>query len=349
MAKRKSKHRYDKKQSIIKRKDGLRKTLSDLVRSSNFRFVVAFILSCIGLYTVINALPQSFTKQINENTARFLGLLLNAFNIPASTINDTVTEGGLAFKIIPECTPLFPAVLFLSFVVFHPATVRQKAIGLATGISALYIGNLARLALTFMVSRNDRRLFDVVHVYLGQVFTMFLVILACVLWLKWIAREESKQGMPMKAAAFLNRFVLISCVVFLVWLTVHHWYIRFLDWFMVLGFSLFDYRVGLARETNVYYETFSIVTFTSLILAFRSMSWELKIKGLAAGLGLFFVTHLFHRIDNALIARFNFTAARTADLTLLVIGQYLLPFLLLIYMIRYQKKSNFQFSEENGK
>ena len=76
---------------------------------------------------------------------------------------------------------------------------------------------------------------------------------------------------------------------------------------------------------------------------------QIRALFLAAGLGLFFVTHLFHRIDNALIARFNFTAARTADLTLLVIGQYLLPFLLLIYMIRYQKKSNFQYGDENKK
>ena len=62
----------------------------------------------------------------------------------------------------------------------------------------------------------------------------------------------------------------------------------------------------------------------------------MKIKGLAAGLGLLFVIHLFHRIDNALIAYFNFTAAGTVDLTLLVVGQYVFPVLLFIYMIRRQ-------------
>jgi exosortase H (IPTLxxWG-CTERM-specific) len=339
MAKKKSKRRHDKKQAVIKKEDVLRNNVSNLVWSRNYRFIVAFILSCIGLYAVINALPHAFTDPFNEHVAATLGLVLNGFGIPASTVHDTVLEGGLAFKIIPECTPLFTGGLFLCFVAFHPASLRQKAIGLAMGIPALYLGNLVRLVLTFMVSRHDRSLFEILHVYLGQVFTLFLVLSVCLLWLKWIDREETNEGMPEKAAWFLVRFALISGGVFLVWMKVHHGYIRFLDWFMVLGFSLFDQRVGLAQETVVYYETFSIVIFTSLVLAIRSVSWDMKIKGLAAGLGLLFVIHLFHRIDNVLLAYFNFTAVRTTDLTLLAVGQYLFPILLLIYMIRYQRKA----------
>lgn len=338
MAKHKSKHRGDKKQASPKKRTAIGSFTSDPVRSRRFRFVAAFSLSCIAIYAIFNALPQSFTRPINEHVAMTLGLVLNAFGIHASTVNDTVSEGGLAFKIIPECTPLFTTGLFLSFIVFHPATVRQKAIGLAMGSPALYLGNLVRLALTFIVSRYDGRLFDVFHVYLGQVFSMFLVLLVCILWLKWIDREASKQGMPMKAGWFLVRFALISGVLFLIWMKIHHWYIRFLDWFMVQGFSLFARRVGLAQETAVYYETFSIVILFSLVLAVRSVSSTIKIKGLVAGLGLLFVIHLFHRIDNVLIAYFNYTNARTADITLLGVGQYLFPFLLLIYLIHHQKK-----------
>lgn len=339
MAKQKSKHQCDKQQAIIKKEDDLKNNLSNPVWLRNYRFIVAFILSCIGVYAFINALPPSFTKPINEHVAATLGLVLNAFGIPVSTVNDTVSEGGLAFKIIPECTPLFTTGLFISFIIFRSATIRQKLIGLTIGIPALYLGNLARLVLTFMVSRHDRSLFEVSHVYLGQVFTMLLVLLVCILWLKWIDRDESKEGMPVKAAWFLSRFVLISGVLFLVWMKVHHGYIRFLDWFMVLGFALFDKRVGLAQETLVYYETFSIVIFTSVVLAVRSVSWKIKIQWLAAGLGLLFAIHLFHRIDNVLLAYFNFTAARTMDLTLLAVGQYLFPVLLMIYLIRHQRKA----------
>jgi exosortase/archaeosortase family protein len=336
MAKHKSKHQHDKKQIGTKKGPVFGVSAPNAVRSGRFRFTAAFTFFCIVFFTIIYALPPSFMKPINEHVATTLGLVLKVFGINVTNVHDTVSEGGLAFKIVPECTPLFAAGLFLSFVLFHPATVRQKTDGLAMGIPALYLGNLVRLALTFMVSRYDGRLFEAFHVYLGQVFTMALIIVACILWMKWIEGEKSKQGMPMKVAGFLTRFVLISGGVFALWMVAQHWYIQLLDWFMIRGFSLFNHRVSLAHETLVYYETFSIVTFTSVVLAVRSTSWAMKIKGLAAGLGLLFVIHLFHRIDNALIVYFNFTAAKRVDVTLLVIGQYVFPVLLFIYMIRRQ-------------
>jgi hypothetical protein len=59
---------------------------------------------------------------------------------------------------------------------------------------------------------------------------------------------------------------------------------------------------------------------------------------LSAGLGLLFLIHLFHRIDNALMALYNIAAMQTLDLTVLVIGQYLVPVLLLIYLVRVQRQ-----------
>lgn len=339
MAKNKAKHRQDKKSASANKGAALTSCVSGLFQASSFRLTVAFALSCIVIYAIINALPPAFTAPINEHVAATLGLVLNACGIPTSTVNDTVSEGGLAFKIIPECTPLFTGGLFLSFVIFQPASIRQKLSGLAMGIPALYLGNLIRLALTFIVSRYDRTLFEVFHVYLGQVFTMLLVLLACIMWLRWVNWEELNKDMQEKAAWLFVRFVMISGVAFLVWMKVHHGYIRLVDWFMILGFSLFDQHVGLAHDTIVYYETFSIVIFTSLVLVVRSVPWAMKIKGLAAGLGLLFAIHLFHRINNVLLANFNLTAARTMDLTLLSVGQYLFPILLLMYMIRYQRKA----------
>jgi exosortase/archaeosortase family protein len=297
-------------------------------RSERSYFILFFALSCIGLYAFFEALPPSVTQLLNAHTAWTFNLFLNTLGIHSTVVaNDVVSEGGLAFRIIPECTPLFTTGIFLCFIVFYPSTVRQKAAGFLAGTTLLYLGNMVRLAITFIVSRYDQRLFEAAHVYLGQVFTIFLVMSVCFVWVKWL--DES-----LKAAAFLLRFALISTVVFFLWMKVHLGYIWFLDRFMVLGFSLFNYRINPFPQPHLYYETFGIVTFTSLVLAVRSVPWSTRIKGLAAGLGLFFLIHLFHRIDNALIVLFNFTSAVTVDLTLVLLGQYLLPVLLLIYLIR---------------
>jgi exosortase H (IPTLxxWG-CTERM-specific) len=308
--------------------------------SRGFRFLIAFALFSIALYAIIEVLPRSFTLPINENTAWTLGMILNAFGIPVSTARDTVSGGELAFRIIPECTPIFTAGLFLSFVMFYPATpLRQKIAGLITGVPALYLGNLARLAATFMISRHNPRLFEVVHVYLGQVFTIFLVILVCIAWLKWLKKEEPGNSALVKGTGFLARFALISSGLFVVWIHIHYSYIRLLDRLMFFGFSVLDYRFAVARHTVYYYETFSIVCFTSLIFSTESLPPAMKVRGLAAGLGLLFFTHLFHRIDNVLMAHFRLTALLPVDLTLLVIGQYVLPMLPLISLVSHQNRS----------
>ncbi len=337
MTKRKPKRNPGKKRADTKKETPGRASTTDVIQSGQFRFAVAFTLSCIGLYALIHVLPDFFTRPLNEHTATALGLALSSLGVPVSVDNDIVSGGGVAFRIIPECTPLFTIGLFLCFIGFYPASVRQKAAGLAMGIPALYLGNLVRLAATFLVSRHDRGLFEVVHVYLGQVFTIALIVISCLLWLKWLDQEDSQQGMFVKAAGFLARFALISGCLFLAWMKIHHRYIQFLDRLMLFGFSLFGYRVSLAHDTVVYYETFSIVAFASLVLAARSVPWRTKIMQLAAGAGFLIFTHLFHRIDNALIAYFNFTSAMAVDLTLLGIGQYLLPVLFLIYLIHRHK------------
>ena len=113
-------------------------------------------------------------------------------------------------------------------------------------------------------------------------------------------RRTPKSIRP-KIVSFLARFALIAGCIFLIWLEIEHGYIRFLDELMLFGFSLFGRRFHPLVKTSVYYETFSIVTFTSVVLATRSTPWTTKAKQLAAGLGFLFFTHLFHRIDNFLV------------------------------------------------
>jgi len=340
MAPKKRRGKRDKRRAGAKQHAQDMATLWSWVRSGRFRFALAFTLSCLGLYWAIYSLPPSLTGTVNEHTAAALGMLLNVLGFPVTTVRDTVSGGGLAFRIIPECTPLFSSCLFACFIAFHPAALSQKAVGLVMGIPALYLGNLVRLAATYVVSLHDRRLFDVVHAYLGQVFTIFLVIMVCLFWLKWLERQKTGAGAAMKAAGFLGRFALISGCLFLVWLRLHHWYIWCLDRLMLIGFSLFGYRVELAHDTSVYYETFSIVITVSLVLAARKIPGAMRIRGLAIGLGALVAFHLLHRIDNVLIAYFNATAVLPVDLTLLVVGQYMVPAILLYSLIRSQRTAN---------
>jgi len=330
----KSKSHQKKTRTGAKNVPSPKATEPGAIRSGRFRFAAAFILSCVGLYALFFALPDQYTRIINEHTARTLGYALNMLGTPVSVTGDGVWGKGLAVRIIPECTAVLMAGLFLCFIAFYPAPIRKKVAGLSLGIPALYLGNLTRLVLVFIAGRYDRRLFDVLHVYLGQVFTIALVFLACILWLRWLEREEAKRGMPLTVAGFLARFALISACMFFLWMEVHHGYIWFVDRFMILGFSLFGYRLFIPRDIAIYYETFNIVTFTSLVLATRSIPWPRKAKGLAVGLIILFLLHLLHRVDNVLITSFHSITAIRADYILCAVGQYLLPILFCLALAR---------------
>ena len=317
-----------------RRIDAIKRELDEndkLARSVRNRFAAAFALFCIVLYAVINILPDSVTRPIDEHTAAMFGLVLHAAGISASVNGDIVSEGPLSFRIIPECTSLFTSCLFLCFVLFFPSQVRQKIAGLAVAVPALYLANLARLTVTFVVSRHDPGLFEMFHTYLGQVFTIILVVVACLLWLKWIDEKTPDESVFMNMALFLTRLAIAGGCLFLVWMKANHWYMWLVDCLTAFGFSLFGYHIKLALGHTLYYETFSIVSFASLILAARKMELLLKIKILAAGMAFLFITHLLHRSNNALMAYFNFTSAVPIDLTLLAVGQYILPVLFLVY------------------
>lgn len=322
-------HRAKKRTGVACSPPG-RVSIPGLTRSGRFRFAAAFGLSCLGFHALVCALPPSFAKPLCDHTARTLAQVLGALGIPVLTIDNIVSGGRLAFQIVLECTALFMVGLFTCFVSLYPGDARKKAVGLSMGIPALYLGNIARLTAIFVVSRYNPGFFGLVHVYVGQVFTMFLVILACMLWLKWVNRDPA-EGPGGKVVGFLARFALISGFMFLFWIEVHHWYIWLIDRLIILGFSFFGYRLFVPPETAVYYETFPIVTFTALILATR-VPWARRGATLAAGLCLFFLLHLFHRTNTTLMSAFGFASLLQPDVFLCDIGQYLLPVLLWLAM-----------------
>jgi len=311
--------------SASARQDGL--TTRGLLGSGRFRFIAAFGLSCLGFQALVSLLPDAFARVVCVHTAAVLGRVLNALGEPAVVAGNIVAGGALKFQIVLECTALSASILFACFVAFYPAESRKKAIGLAMGIPALYVGNVVRLVLIFVACRYNPRLFTIVHVYMGQVFTMLLVVLAGILWLRWV-NATSAPGPARIATRFLGRFVLISGCMFIFWLEVHNWYVRLMDRLILLGFSFFNCRLFFPPLAPVYYETFSIVAFVSLVLATPSAKLSRRVKALVGGLALLFLFHLFHRVNNALMSACHFTSLLQLDVFICDIGQYAIPVLL---------------------
>jgi exosortase/archaeosortase family protein len=252
-SKRRSRKQITARQTIARSECSFDKTANSgtsWIRS--FGFVAPFAASCIVLYAVIQFLPRFITGPINENSAKTMGLFLNLINIPVSVAGAFVSGGGFTLEVITECTPLFISGLFFCFVVFYPSAINHKVSGLLLGLPAMYLGNLARLVAIFIAGRHDRNIFDVVHAFWGQVFTMLLVVLTCGLWIKSIERAEPQKGITLMGTNFPGRFVVIGSCLFIVWMKVHHGYIWLLDQITLPVFSLFHYEFSFTHNTVVY-------------------------------------------------------------------------------------------------
>jgi len=255
------------------------------------RFCRRFLL--IGSISLIIAslLPDLFLEPLCRCTAKGSSLLLEFGGVPSIVDNTIVKAGTFAVMIIPECTPLFMAVLFCSFVLAAPAPPRRKLPGIVAGITVLTVFNIIRIAASVAVGYRHPFLFDYAHAYFGQALMLLATWGVCMVWLRSILPAPA----PGNIRPFLARFAAFSSLLFLAWLPLSKWYIRCGDTIVRTILSLFGLSLDVTYHRSIYFQTFSVTAFVALILATGSLSPRRKIAGILAGVPLLFLTHLLFR------------------------------------------------------
>jgi exosortase/archaeosortase family protein len=115
-------------------------------------FGIKFALMCGILYALANYLPPAlFSDPLNRHTAAMAGFLLSLLGLEVAVRDVLIWGQGFSIRIITECTAVFVAILYASFVLAYPATLRQKALGLLYGLPILMVANLLRLVLIYLI------------------------------------------------------------------------------------------------------------------------------------------------------------------------------------------------------
>jgi exosortase H (IPTLxxWG-CTERM-specific) len=300
-------------------------------RQYNFtpRFTVTFVVCCIALFLAA-LLPDTLFEPLCRHTATMAASLLGLFGLQPVPDGITLTQDGFKVMIIPECSAFYMLLLFTSFVVAYPASLRRKLTGLALGIPLLHVGNIFRVALVFAIGVKNQRLFEFAHVYLGQVLSVLFVIAVSLIWASWTQGDLRKE----KLTAFVIRFVAFSSIPFLAWLMFNREYVMLTDHLVRWLFSLFDVRLYIPYQHIMYYQTFNLVTFAGLILASRVRMKPRNIRLITAGIASIVVMHIMVRICNVLVTAFQNETAARLSLMVCIAGQYLLPTLFWMLMVR---------------
>jgi exosortase H (IPTLxxWG-CTERM-specific) len=255
---------------------------------------------------------------------------LDIFGMHPVLYGRTLSRDGFAVSVITECSTLYMAILFFSFVAAYPAALRRKLTGLPLGIAVLHAGNILRIAAVFAIGAQSKGAFEFVHVYLGHVVMVLFVPAVC---LAWLNMGPELSGRKHEVLTFLIRFIVFSSIPFLLWLPLNKEYVKLADQAVTGLFSLFGHRFAMKHQHAIYYQTFNVVTFTGLVLAARIRPLRRKLRMLAAGYTAIFILHVLFRVCNVLIAAFHSEPAQKIAVWITLCGQYILPVALWLLLV----------------
>jgi exosortase/archaeosortase family protein len=159
-----------------------------------FKLCLLFLLLVSGL-TLLVWMPNpvgQLTKYLVGFTTLLSGKLTNLLGIGAEIVGNTIVLRNQTFLINVECTGLFLMILYVSFVLVYPSSLRQKIVGIFLGLPTIFIANMTRILIGALLVEFKPQFFPYFHEYTWQIAFIVLVISLCVLWVDRVVDCERK-------------------------------------------------------------------------------------------------------------------------------------------------------------
>src|ERR1039457_6487866 len=212
-----------------------------------------FALLCT-LFMLAALWLEPYTALFCRTTATQVGLLLHLAGFAPIVNVDLITLSGFTVRIVTECTPLYACLLYGAFVLALPASLGRTLSGLGLGVMVLSAANVLRISLITAVGPVvSSRVFDILHVYCGQVAMLILVVAAAQMWLRWSSGGPSPFPFLLWSAFF-------ATALFIPWVVINRAYVAILDKIVASIFVLFypGYQLLTPRPFAIYNHTFAV-------------------------------------------------------------------------------------------
>ena len=148
------------------------------------RSLLVFLIVLVGLMAIVHWADPWVKTDLTAWTARATASILWLLGAEGRSSGALVSSSVLSFRVVAECTALYPAVMFVAAVVAFPCSWRRKLLGLSLGVPALLLMNVIRLVSLCYVHSWLPNVFEVIHLVVWQSLIIFFVLL---IWLVWAA------------------------------------------------------------------------------------------------------------------------------------------------------------------
>jgi len=161
---------------------------------SGFPLVRTALLFCLLVLSFHLAqwvlVPESAIKSFEELTASAVAELIAIAGIPCILDGTRISLPTSQWEIVLECTALTAMVVFVSFIVAFPASLRSKACAIGAGVPLLFVANILRLVTLAWFTLKVPKLTGCLHDYVWNVVFLFLVVLMWLAWLSLVVKRE---------------------------------------------------------------------------------------------------------------------------------------------------------------
>nr|WP_320191728.1 archaeosortase/exosortase family protein [uncultured Desulfobacter sp.] len=270
-------------------------------RKQRRSFTWTFLISAAFIIIPVSLIPESWYGPINRLTANLSAVFMRMMGSAPMVRGTTICLKDFTVNVISECSAIHLIALFAAFIIAFPAGRIQKLIGIVVGVVLISIINSMRIGAITMIGRFYPNLFDVFHIYLGQLGMLSLVVFMCLCW----CRKVSDPDFLERPAGFFLRFLSFSFVPFLLWLPLNRVYQNIVDGFVEKIFSAASYKIIIPLTHDFYYQSFSLVTMTGLLFAAKSVKLSDRLRWFAIVFFVLTLLQIAFRICNTWITAFH--------------------------------------------
>lgn len=129
--------------------------------------------------TVVRHVVAPYTTFVAAVSRAALGLL----GVDAESHGAVITSPGFSVTIRSVCNGLEVTAIFIAAVLAFPVGWRGRLVGLAIGYAAIFLVNIVRIVVLFLLGLHMPNVFESAHYYYAQ---GFVVLVTAVIWVVWV-------------------------------------------------------------------------------------------------------------------------------------------------------------------
>lgn len=149
------------------------------------RFVLTTMVVLVVLFYLLHAgwaqkhLVDPYTNFVTAVSR----VCLRVFGVEAGGTGNVIVSPQFSVSIKNVCNGLEVTAIFFATVLGFPATWKRKILGLAVGYPVIFLVNITRIVVLFVLGFKIPDVFEAVHYYYAQAF---VIVATVAVWLFWV-------------------------------------------------------------------------------------------------------------------------------------------------------------------